>query len=84
MISMTDTQVIFRIDKGLLNQLDSRIHISGYKTRNEWFRAEVREFVKEIDKQNMLKKLERLTIEDITEDEIVQMVKDWRMGRGSN
>lgn len=65
-------------------QLDSRIHISGYKTRNEWFKAEVREFVKEVDKRKMLKKLEKLTIEDITADEFVQMVKDWRKGKGSN
>ena len=84
MISMLDTQVIFRIDKGLLNELDHRIHISGYKTRNEWFRAEVREYVKEVDKKKMLKKLDRLTIADITEDDIVQMVKDWRKGKGSN
>lgn len=84
MIYMSDAQVIFRIEKDLLDQLDSRLHLLGFKTRNEWFRSKVREFVEEADKKKMLKKLEKLTIEGITEEEIVQMVKDWRKGKGDN
>lgn len=81
---MAESQVIFRIEKDLLDQLDSRLQLFGFKTRNEWFRAKVREFVEEADKKRMLKKLDKLTVEGIKEQEIVQMVKDWRKGKGSN
>jgi metal-responsive CopG/Arc/MetJ family transcriptional regulator len=81
---MSESQVIFRIEKDLLDQLDSRLRLFGFKTRNEWFRAKVREFVEEADKKKMLKKLDKLTIEGIEEQEIVQMVKDWRKGKGNN
>ena len=54
---MSESQVIFRIEKDLLDQLDSRLQLFGFKTRNEWFRAKVREFVEEADKKRMLKKL---------------------------
>jgi metal-responsive CopG/Arc/MetJ family transcriptional regulator len=84
MISVAESQVIFRIEKDLLDQLDSRLQLFGFKTRNEWFRAKVREFVEEADKKRMLKKLDKLTVEGIKEQEIVQMVKDWRKGKGSN
>jgi len=81
---MSESQVIFRIEKDLLDQLDRRLQLFGFKTRNEWFRAKVREFVEEADKKKMLKKLDKLTIEGINEQEIVQMIKDWRKGKGSN
>lgn len=81
---MSESQVIFRIEKDLLDQLDQRLQIFGFKTRNEWFRAKVREFVEEADKKKMLKKLDKLTIEGINEQDIVQMIRDWRKGKGSN
>jgi len=84
MISMSDAQIIFRIEKDLLDQLDDRLQQSGFKTRNEWFRSKVREFVEEADKRRMLKKLEKLSVDGIKEEEIVQMVKDWRKGKGAN
>jgi len=81
---MSDAQVIFRIEKDLLDLLDDRLQQSGFKTRNEWFRSKVREFVEEADKRRMLRKLEKLTVDGIKEEEIVQMVKDWRKGKGTN
>lgn len=42
---MTDVQVIFRIDKKMLARLDASLPPRGFKTRNEWFRHELREFL---------------------------------------
>jgi len=75
---MADTQVILRVDKDTLKELDRLLSAHGFKTRNEWFRAKVREFIEESKKQVMLKKLAKLDAEDIDEQEIVAMVHDWR------
>lgn len=82
--AMTDTQVILRIEKEILHELDQHLTIQGFKTRNEWFRAKVREFIEESKKKKMLKKLDRLTVKGITEDEIVQMVQDWRKRKANH
>ncbi|MBU2559660.1 nucleotidyltransferase family protein [archaeon] len=42
---MTEAQVIFRVDKKLLARLDASLPPRGFKTRNEWFRHELREFL---------------------------------------
>ncbi len=81
---MTETQVIFRVEKEMLKNLDKSLPIFGFKTRNEWFRAKVREAIEEADKKKMLSKLDKLSIEDISEEEIVQMVKEWRKRKGNN
>jgi len=75
---MTDTQVILRVDRETLKELDRLLTAHGFKTRNEWFRAKVREFIEESKKLSMQKKLARLDIEGIDEQEIVAMVHDWR------
>jgi hypothetical protein len=75
---MADTQVILRVDQETLKELDRLISAHGFKTRNEWFRAKVREFIEESKKKAMLKKLSKLDVEGIGEDEIVAMVHDWR------
>ncbi|MFA5772347.1 MAG: hypothetical protein WC974_06435 [Thermoplasmata archaeon] len=75
---MTETQVILRIEKGILEELDRYLPTYGFKTRNEWFRTKVREFIEESKKRRMLEKLDKLTVDDITEEEIAQMVRDWR------
>jgi metal-responsive CopG/Arc/MetJ family transcriptional regulator len=75
---MEDMQIILRIDEEMLKELDRLLSVYGFKTRNEWFRAKVREFIEESKKQAMLKKLSRLDIEGIDEQEIVAMVHDWR------
>lgn len=84
MISMTETQVIFRVDKEMLKNLDKSLLIFGFKTRNEWFRAKVREAIEKADKKGMMRKLGKLSVEGITEEEIVQMVKEWRKRKGNN
>jgi metal-responsive CopG/Arc/MetJ family transcriptional regulator len=75
---MADTQVILRVDQDTLKELDRLLTLHGFKTRNEWFRAKVREFIEESKKQAMLKKLAKLDVEGIDEHEIVAMVHDWR------
>ena len=75
---MADTQVIIRVDSETLKELDRLLTAHGFKTRNEWFRAKVREFIEESKKQAMARKLSRLDVEGIDEREIVAMVRDWR------
>ena len=81
---MGETQVILRIDKEILNELDLHLTIDGFKTRNEWFRAKVREFIEESKQRKMLKKLDKLTVKGITEEEIVEMVSDWRKRKANH
>jgi len=45
---MTETQVIFRLEKGLLKEFDETLKMSGFKTRNEWFRAAIRVFLEDV------------------------------------
>ena len=78
MIYMTDTQVIFRIEEKLLEKLDSSLKASGFKTRNEWFRNEIRTFLEEMERKKSLKLLDRLTVEGMTESDVALMVKEWR------
>ncbi|KCZ72359.1 hypothetical protein ANME2D_00786 [Candidatus Methanoperedens nitroreducens] len=59
---MTETQVIFRLDKKLLEDFDESLKVSGFKTRNEWFRAAVRGFLDDIERKKVLKKLNMLEI----------------------
>jgi metal-responsive CopG/Arc/MetJ family transcriptional regulator len=75
---MGDVQVIFRVDDGLLKRLDASLKESGFKTRNEWFRHQVRSFLEEAERRKAMKLVERLTVEGMTEDEVVQMVREWK------
>ena len=75
---MSDMQVLFRVDSVLLQELDSSIASSGFTTRNEWFRNAVRNFLEEIERKNLLKKLEKMKLEGMTEADIVKMVQAWR------
>ncbi len=75
---MTETQVLFRVDSEMLKELDSNISGSGFKTRNEWFRNVIRNFLEDVERKKLLKKLETLNVEGLTEAEIVEMVKAWR------
>ena len=78
---MSDVQILFRIEKGMIEELDRHLSDFGYRTRNEWFRAKVREYVTEAEKKKMMERLGKLTVEGITENEIVQMVNDWRKNK---
>ena len=75
---MTETQVLFRVDSDMLKELDSTISGSGFKTRNEWFRNVVRNFLEDVERKKLLKKLEMLNVEGLTEAEVAEMVKAWR------
>ncbi len=74
---MTETQVIFRIDEKLLKRLDSALKVSGFKTRNEWFRHEIRDFLEEIERKHALNLVDKLTIPGISEEDVALMVKEW-------
>ena len=47
---MAETQVIFRLDKKILKELDESLKLSGFKTRNEWLRATIRDFMADIER----------------------------------
>lgn len=75
---MTETQVIFRLDKKILNELDDVLKISGFKTRNEWFRAAIRDFMTNMERKTVLQRLSKLEVEGLEEKDIVEMIDKWR------
>lgn len=76
---MAETQVLFRVDEALLAALDRMLSARGFKTRNEWFRAQIRDALEdETRRRRVLDSLDRLTVEGIEEEDIVRMVKEWR------
>lgn len=77
---MAETQVIFRVNKKLLQEFDTNLKESGFKTRNEWFRERVRDFLEEVKRKQAMSEIKKLTAKGITEEEIVKMVEDWRKG----
>lgn len=77
-ISSKETQIIFRLEKSQLYKLDRMIKLMGYRTRNEWFRHNIREFISKAEKEAYEKELSRLDIDDISDEEIVEMVRSWR------
>ena len=72
--NMTETQVLFRVDSEMLKELDSTISGSGFKTRNEWFRSIIRSFLEDMERKKLLKTLEKLNEEEMTESEVAEMV----------
>ncbi|NJD54688.1 MAG: hypothetical protein FIB07_17745 [Candidatus Methanoperedens sp.] len=75
---MTETQIIFRLDKRLLKEFDETLKISGFKTRNEWFRAAIREFLEDVERKKVLQKLRKLEVKGLEEKDIKEMVSKWR------
>jgi|GEM_PF-944011 len=76
---MVETQVIFRLDKRLLKEFDDTLEMSGFKTRNEWFRASIRKFLDDIERKKTLQKLKKIEVEGLEEKDIEQMVNRWRL-----
>lgn len=70
--------MIFRVNEKLLKKLDSALETSGFKTRNEWFRHEIRNFLEEIERKQALKLLDKLTVAGMSEEDVAFMVKEWR------
>ncbi|VVB92786.1 Putative nickel-responsive regulator [uncultured archaeon] len=75
---MTETQIIFRLDKSLLKEFDETLKISGFKTRNEWFRAAIREFLEDVERKKVLQRLRKLEIKGLEEKDIEEIVSKWR------
>ncbi len=75
---MVETQIIFRLDKKILKELDESLKISGFKTRNEWFRAVIRDFLGDREREKVLSKLKKLEIKGLEEKNISEMVDKWR------
>lgn len=79
---MTETQVLFRVEKHLLEALDRILPAEGFKTRNEWFRAQIRRSLEETRRKLASGLLDRLTVEGLDEDDILGMVREWRSKKG--
>ncbi len=75
---MAETQVIFRLDRRILKELDESLKLSGFKTRNEWFRTAIREFLEDIERKKVIKRLKRLEIKGLEEKDLAEMVSKWR------
>ena len=75
---MAETQIIFRLDKKMLKDLDESLKISGFKTRNEWFRAIIRDFLGDIEREKVLRKLKKLEIKGLEDKDIAEMIDKWR------
>ncbi len=76
---MEEIQVLFRVPKDTMDALDEAISAHGFKTRNEWFRAEIREFLNREERLGRLRELlEGSTLDGITDEEITDMVRSWR------
>ncbi|MCZ7406017.1 MAG: ribbon-helix-helix domain-containing protein [Candidatus Methanoperedens sp.] len=75
---MAETQIIFRLDKKILKDLDESLKISGFKTRNEWFRAAIREFLENMERKRVLHNLKKLEVKGLKEEEIPELVNKWR------
>ncbi len=76
---MPETQIIFRLDKKILKELDESLKLSGFKTRNEWFRAVIRDFLADFERKRVLQKLKKLEVKGLEEKEITEMVDKWRI-----
>lgn len=80
--SMPETQVLFRVEEELLEALDRILSAEGFKTRNEWFRAQIRKALEEARGRRAAGLLERLTVEGVQEDDLIAMVREWRSRKG--
>ena len=70
------------MEKELLRALDRILSADGFKTRNEWFRAQIRKALEDAKRKRAAGLLGRLTVEGVQEDEIVDMVREWRSKKG--
>ena len=75
---MAETQIIFRLDNKILKDLDKSLKISGFKTRTEWFRAAIRDFLGDRERDKVLRKLKKLELKGLEDKEISEMIDKWR------
>jgi metal-responsive CopG/Arc/MetJ family transcriptional regulator len=75
---MAENQILFRVSKETLDELDEAISVRGFKTRNEWLRAQIRLFLEETRQSRLQELLDKTTTKGVREEDIVAMVKEWR------
>ena len=61
-----------------MEALDKILSRQGFRTRNEWFRAQLRKALEETSRQRLSGLLEGLTVKGVREQDIVEMVREWR------
>ena len=77
-VNMSESQIIFRLEGRLLKRFDQNLKRFGFKSRNEWFRTKVREFLEEMEKRETLRSMNKFAVKDMTEEDIIKMIDDWR------
>ena len=75
---MSETQIIFRLEDKVLKRFDQSLKKFGFKSRNEWFRTKVREFLDEMERRDTIRALSKFEVEGMTEDDVVEMIDSWR------
>ena len=81
---MSESQIIFRLEDRLLKKFDQNLKKIGFKSRNEWFRIKVREFLEDIERRETLRAMNKFAIKDMTEEDVVKMIDDWRKKNRGN
>ena len=81
---MSETQIIFRLEDKLLKRFDQNLKKFGFKSRNEWFRTKVREFLDEMERRETLRALNKFAVQDMNEDDVVKMIDSWRRKNRGN
>jgi len=80
---MAESQIIVRLDDKLLRKLDENLKVSGFKTRNEWFRSRVRDFLEDAERKKALSLIQKATIKGMNEDETAGIVNNWRKSKSA-
>ena len=81
---MSESQIIFRLEDRLLKRFDQNLKKIGFKSRNEWFRTKVREFLEEMERRDTLRSMNKFAIKDMTEEDVVKMIEEWRKKNRGN
>ena len=81
---MSESQIIFRLEDRLLKRFDQNLKRIGFKSRNEWFRTKVREFLEEMEQRETQKIMNKFAVKDMNEEDVVNMINDWRKKNRGN
>ena len=81
---MSESQIIFRLEDRLLKRFDQNLKKIGFKSRNEWFRTKVREFLEEVERRETLRVMNKFAVKDMTEEDVVKMIDEWRKKNRGN
>lgn len=83
-VNMSESQIIFRLEDRLLKRFDQNLKKIGFKSRNEWFRTKVREFLEEMERRETLRSMNKFAVKDMTEEDVVKMIDEWRKKNRGN